>query len=83
MADYLLVNFTRTFGAIENPSCIESISIQTVDDTLAEADEQFSIVLTSDSFIVSISDNSSLITIENDDCKQILYQLLIDPLLSL
>ena len=65
--DYELINISRTLVSIENPNCVETIPIIITNDALVEANEQFSVSLTSNSFIVTISNSSLLVTIENDD----------------
>lgn len=55
--------------AIENPMCLDNFIISTLEDSLVEADEQFTIDLTSTSFIVSTVNDTIQVTIENDDCK--------------
>ena len=67
--DYEVVNISRMLVSIENPNCVESIPILTTSDQLVEGNEQFSVSLTSNSFIVTISNSSLLVTIENDDSK--------------
>ena len=69
LPDYQSVSFTRNLVAIENPACVENFSISTVDDSLVEVDEQFTISLTSTSFIVSTTNATIQITILIDDCK--------------
>ena len=63
------MNFTRTIGAIESAGCLETFSILTVEDSLTEADERFTILVTSSSFIVDFDSDTSSVIIENDDCK--------------
>ena len=65
--DYTLVNFSRTLTSIENPECVENISINAIDDSLVEANEFFFISLTSSSFIVDISNSILSFTIRNND----------------
>lgn len=65
--DYIMVNFSRTLMSIENPECVESVSIITIDDSLVETNELFSLTLTSSSFIVDISNSSLLVDIQIDD----------------
>ena len=65
--DYTLVNFSRTLTSIENPDCVESVFINIIDDSLVEANETFSLSLTSSSFIVDISNSLLLVVIQNDD----------------
>ena len=67
--DYEMVNFSRTLMIIDNSSCVEAISIVTLSDGLVEADEEFTVFLTSNSFVVAISNSSLIITIENHDSK--------------
>ena len=67
LADYEMVNFTRTLVGILNPMCVEGFLISNLEDSLVEAYEQFTIQLTSSSFIVSTADDTIQITIENDD----------------
>ena len=64
-----MVNFSRTLVAIQNQDCVEAVFINTTNDSLVEAAEQFSISLTSNSFIVAITNSSLLVTIAIDDCK--------------
>ena len=66
-ADYEMVNFTRTLVGIQNPMCVEGFLISTLEDSLVEAYEEFTIQLTSSSFIVSTANDTIQITIENDD----------------
>jgi hypothetical protein len=66
-SDYEMVNFTRTLVGILNPMCVEGFFISNLEDSLVEAYEQFTIQLTSSSFIVSTADDTIQITIENDD----------------
>ena len=75
--DYEVVNVSRTLVGIENPTCVESIPILTTSDQLVEANEQFSVSLTSSSFIVTISNSSLLVTIENDDGKSVMHMQMI------
>lgn len=65
--DYTMVNFSRTLTSIENPACVENISVYTIDDSLVEANEFFSLSLTSNSFIVDISNSILPFTIRNND----------------
>ena len=65
--DYTLVNFSRTLTSIENPECVEIVFINTIDDSLVEGNETFSLSLTSSSFIVDISDSLLLVVIQIDD----------------
>ena len=65
--DYALVNFSRTLTSIENPECVEGVSINTIDDSLVEGNETFSLSLTSSSFIVNISNSLLLVDIQIDD----------------
>ena len=61
------MNFSRTLTSIENPECVEGVSINTIDDSLVEGNESFSLSLTSSSFIVDISDSLLLVIIQIDD----------------
>lgn len=58
---------------IVNPSCVEMVLVATVEDSLVESNETFTISLTSSSFIVTTANATIQITILNDDCKLMLF----------
>ena len=68
-SDYDRVNITRTLSQIDNPSCVETISITTQADSVVEAEETFLISLSSESFIVTIDNQDLQVTIEDTDSE--------------
>lgn len=65
--DYEMINVSITLTNIEHPNCTASFFIMATDDDLIEAEEQFTVTLTSSNFIVTVSNSSLLVTIENDN----------------
>lgn len=65
--DYVPVRSTITFGpSYPTEQCLQ---IEIIDDSLAEGPEHFTLLLSSSSSAINITDDVVVITIEQNDCK--------------
>ena len=63
------MNYTHVIKAKDDPMCLDFISILAFDDSLVEADETYSISLSSNSSIVNIDEPIMWISIRDNDGK--------------